>query len=132
MAFWITTHWPRREDRSLEKPRHGVWVQADKRHLIDRVSPGDRVFIYETKSGPALIQTYVDGSTKRIGRYPGSEGIVALVEVTDAASQPEDSQPEQYADGSTLWWRYCAPTRSVNSGGGHAAERSQFPSRLRR
>jgi hypothetical protein len=104
MAFWITTRWPPREDRSLEKPRHGFWVQADKRHLIDHVSPGDRVFIYETKSGPALIQTYVDGSTKRIGVI-GSEGIVALVEVTDAASQPEDSQPEQYADGSPLWWR---------------------------
>lgn len=76
MNFWITTHWPRREDRSIEEPRRGVWVQTAKQHLIDRVSPGDLAFIYETKSGPAVMQKYADGSTKRIGRYPGSEGIV--------------------------------------------------------
>src|ERR1700685_1457705 len=110
MTFWMTTHWPRREDRLLEEPRRGVWVQNKKKNLIDRVSPGDLVFIYETKSGPAIKQTYVDGSVKNVGRHPGGEGIVALVEVTDVASQPEDSQPEEYADGSTLWWRYCAPT----------------------
>lgn len=117
MAFWMTTHWPRREDRSLEEPRYGVWVQNKKKKLIDRVSPGDLVFIYETKSGPAIKQTYVDGSVKSVRRHPGGEGIVALVEVTEVASQPEDSQPEEYADGSKLWWRYCAPTRSINSGG---------------
>jgi hypothetical protein len=37
--------------------------------------------------------------------------------VTELAHQPEDSEPEHYVDGSTMWWRYCAPTRSVNSAG---------------
>jgi hypothetical protein len=117
MAYWVTTHWPRQEDQSVEVPRYGVWVQENKRHLIDRVRPGDLVFIYETQSGRTIIRRYTDGTTTKTPRRRGREGIVALVEVTEAAYQPEDSEPEQYTDGSKAWWRYCAPTRSINSGG---------------
>jgi hypothetical protein len=117
MAFWITTHWPRKKNQPVEEPRYGVWVRDSKRHLIDRVSPRDLVFIYESRSGPTVVRTNPGGSARRIPRRRGREGIVALVEVTEAAYQPEDSQPEQYTNGSTAWWRYCAPTRSVNSAG---------------
>jgi hypothetical protein len=117
MAYWVTTHWPRQEDQSVDVPRYGVWVQENKRHLIDRVRPGDLVFIYETQSGRTIVRTYADGTTTRIPRRRGSEGIVALVGVSEPAYQPEDSEPEQYTDGSKAWWRYCAPTRSINSAG---------------
>jgi len=75
------------------------------------------VFIYESRSGPAAIREYVDGTTRRIACRQGREGIVALVGVTERAFQPEDSRPERYQDGTNLWWRYCAPTRSANSSG---------------
>jgi hypothetical protein len=117
MAYWLTTHWPHTQDQPIDKPRKGVWVQDSKRHLIDRVSTNDLVFIYESRSGPTVVRTYVDGSTKHIARRRGREGIVALVQVTDVASEPDDSQPERFADGRKAWWRYCAPTRSVNSAG---------------
>lgn len=117
MHYWITTHWPRREDESIDEPHEGVWVQDGKQHLIDQVAPQDLVFIYESKSGPAAIREYVDGTTRRIACRPGREGIVALVEVTEMAFQPEESRPEKYDDGTELWWRYYAPTRSVNSAG---------------
>ncbi len=117
MAYWLTTHWPRIKDQPIDKPRFGVWVQQNKRHLIDRVSAEDLVFIYESRSGPTVVRTYIDGSTKHIPRRRGREGIVALVQVTDVASEPDDSEPEQFADGRKAWWRYCAPTRSVNSAG---------------
>lgn len=117
MRYWLTTHWPRKEDQVIDKPPSGLWVQEDKRHLIDRVSVGDLAFIYESRSGPTVVRTYADGSIKRIRRRRGREGIVALVEVTDMAYQPEDSRPEQFADGHRAWWRYCALTRSVNSAG---------------
>lgn len=77
--------------------------------------PGDLVFVYETQSGRTILRTYADGSTAKLARRRGREGIVALVEVTEDAYQPEDSEPEQYADGSKAWWRYCAPTKSINS-----------------
>jgi hypothetical protein len=117
MNFWITTQWPPRKDQSIEKPHYGVWVQHDKRHLIDRVSPGDLVFIYESQSGPTQVRANADGSTQRIPCHRGRAGIVGLVEVTQRAHQPEDSQRERYSDGSSLWWRYCTPTRSINSAG---------------
>ena len=117
MNYWITTHWPRREDESVDKPHSGVWVQDGKEHLIDRVEPGDLAFIYESKFGPTVLRQYADGTTKRLRCRKGREGIVAIVEVTGKAFQPEDSRPEQYPDGSTMWWRYCAPTRSANSAG---------------
>lgn len=47
----------------------------------------------------------------------GRAGIVALVRVIERASQPPDSREEQYDNGDVMWWRYCAPTEPVNSGG---------------
>src|SRR5258708_7480386 len=117
MSYWITTHWPRRLDEPVGEPRYGVWVQDSKRQLIDRVSPGDLVLIYESRSGPTAIRNYADGSSHRIPCRRGGEGVVAMVRVIEAAQQPEDSEPEHYTDGSTMWWRYCAPTTSVNSAG---------------
>jgi hypothetical protein len=89
--YWITTHWPRREDESIDEPHVGVWVQDGKQRLIDRVAPDDLLFIYESRSGPAAIREYADGTTRRISCREGREGIVALVEVTERAYQPEDS-----------------------------------------
>lgn len=117
MSYWMTTHWPRMESDLVEAPPYGVWVQDTKRHLIDRVAPGDLVFVYETQSGRTVLRSYADGSTRKLARRRGREGIVALVEVTEEAYQPEDSEPEQYVDGSKAWWRYCAPTKSLNSAG---------------
>jgi hypothetical protein len=117
MNYWITTHWPRREDESIDEPHEGVWVQDGQQDVIDRVAPGDLVFIYESKTGPTVLRQYADGTTKRLRCRQGREGIVALVEVTSKAYEPEDSHPEQRTDGSTMWWRYYAPTRSANSAG---------------
>jgi hypothetical protein len=114
MNYWITTHWPQREGEPIDTC---VWVQDGKEHLIDRLVPGDGVFIYESKSGPTVLRQYADGTTKRLRCRHGREGIVALVQVAEKAYQPEESRPEQYPDGSTMWWRYCAPTRPANSAG---------------
>src|SRR6185369_4514031 len=71
MSYWMTTHWPRLEGESTESSRSGVWVQHNKRHLIDRVSSGDLVFIYETRSGRAVVRTYAGGSNRTIARHQG-------------------------------------------------------------
>ena len=117
MQHWVTTHWPRREDESDAEPPSGVWVQDGKKDLIDQLAPGDQVFIYEAKTGPTVTREYTDGTKKQLRCRQGRVGIVAHVEVTDRAYQPADAFPEQYPDGSTKWWRYCAPTKSVNSAG---------------
>ena len=78
MNYWITTHWPLREDQSIDERHADVRVQDGKQHLIDKVTPQDLVFIYESKSGPSVIKEYVDGTTRKIACRQGCEGIVAL------------------------------------------------------
>lgn len=116
MNYWMTTHWPRMRDVPSNQPYYGVWVQEDKWHIIERISPGDFVLVYEAESGPAIISR-TDGVESRQRRQTGRGGIVALLRVTESASQPPDRQREEYADGTSAWWRYCAPTMSLDSGG---------------
>jgi hypothetical protein len=117
MNYWVTTHWPRRAHLPDDSPHEGVWVPDGRHDVINRVNPGDMVFIYETQSGRTEIQINADGTTTKFPRRRGLEGIVALVCVTEKAYQLEDSAPDTYTDGTTVWWRYYAPTTSVNSVG---------------
>jgi hypothetical protein len=94
-----------------------VWLQHDKLQAADGMSRGDLVLIYESGSGKALREVYADGSAKIIPRHQGRQGVVTLARILDRPSQPEQSQPEQYADGSQRWWRYMAPTEALNSNG---------------
>lgn len=81
------------------------------------MKPGDMVFIYESGSGRAEIQTYLDGTSQNIHRRRGAQGIVALVCVTAPSHELKSSKAKRYVDGSAIWWRFHAPTRSVNSAG---------------
>ena len=117
MKYWLTTHWPPREDVPSTQSPYGVWVQNKKEHLINRVSPGDLVLIYETRNGRTQVRDFANGSTQEIACRPGRAGIVALVEVTGRAERLNESFEEHYTNGSKAWWRYCAPTQPINSAG---------------
>jgi hypothetical protein len=60
---------------------------------------------------------YSDGSPKIVGRRAGRQGVVTLARILDKPSQPEGSHPEHYSDGTSKWWRFMAPTESLNSTG---------------
>ncbi len=117
MSYWITTHWPRMRGIPSSEPYFGVWVQEDKWHIIERIAPGDLVLVYETASGPSIVSRNSAGVESIRRRQIGRGGIVAVLQVMDHASQPPDTQREEYADGTSAWWRYCAPTTSLDSGG---------------
>jgi hypothetical protein len=117
MKYWLTTHWPPRTDDPNPSQHYGVWLQEDKLHVAGEMDAGDLVLIYESGSGNAVKETYADGSTKVIRRHPGKQGVVTLAKILDRPSQPENSRPEQYADGSHKWWKYMAPTQPLNSAG---------------
>ncbi len=117
MAYWLATHWPQRVDQPPDTPPFGVWVVDGKRHIIEKVSPGDLVFFYESRWGRTLVEQRADGTERRIPCREGRMGIVALGRVTEPAYQPDSSSPEQYTDGTKLWWRYCAPTETLNTAG---------------
>jgi hypothetical protein len=64
-----------------------------------------------------LIRKNADGTEKRIRSLAGRGGIVALAEVLERAYDDQESETENYANGTKIWWRYHAPTKSVNSAG---------------
>ena len=117
MNYWLTTHWPRPQDTPASIPYADVWVKDGQWNAIKQLTPGDLVFIYESKSGPLPLRRNPDGSTYEAPKANGKAGIVALVRVTEPAKQPPDSVEEQYDNGQKMWWRYRAPTEPVNSGG---------------
>jgi len=117
MKYWLTTHWPPRIDEPIGPRPVGVWLQHDKLHVADDMTSGDLVFIYQAGSGKAVRESYADGTTKIIPRSPGRQGLISLGRILDRPSQPENSQPEQYSDGSERWWRYRAPVQVLNSAG---------------
>jgi hypothetical protein len=117
MNYWLTSHWPRPKGTPASEPYGDVWVKDGQWKAIEQLAPGDLVFIYEAESGPLPVRRNEDGSTSVMQKARGRAGIVALVRVIERATQPPDSREEQYDNGEVMWWRYCAPTEPVNSGG---------------
>jgi len=117
MNYWLTTHWPRPKGTPANEPYADVWVKDGQWKVIERLAPGDLVFIYESESGPLPLRRNSDGSTSGRQKARGRAGIVALVRVIQPASQPPESHMEEYDNGEQMWWRYCALTEPVNSGG---------------
>lgn len=111
MRYWLNIHWPAyKKDKPdppspLPDPEYHYWVylpdgrQSAGKHL----EPGDLVLIYETKKGRA---------TKEGGMYAlGQQGIVALVKALTPVTEKPDEPPEEYVDGSVLWWKWQARTQ---------------------
>ena len=114
MAYWLTTQWPL---RAGETEHSGIWVTDNGRPVIARVSAGDLVVIFESATGRTQVVTRADGTTVRRPCGRGRRGVVAIHRVVAPAVEAEDSEPEDYTDGSRLWWRWTAPTDPVISTG---------------
>jgi hypothetical protein len=117
MRHWLTTHWPNPVDRAADAPHYNVWIPDGKVEAANGMDRGDLVFVYETGRGKTTLERYLDGTTKPISRHVGRQGVVGLLRVLDKPSQPLDSKPEVFTDGTKKWWRYIAPTENVNSSG---------------
>lgn len=109
MKYWLTTQWPFREG-STRIQHQNVWIRDNHLKAVDGMDKNDLVFIYETIRGRTLIQ-----GNERIRCQRGRGGIVVLAKIKSPTT-PSKRDPERYADGSVIWWRYCAPTEHVESG----------------
>lgn len=114
MAYWLTTQWPL---RAGETEHSGIWVTDSGRPVIARVSAGDLVVIFESATGRTQVVIRADGTTVRRPCGQGRRGVVAIHRVVAPAVEAEDTEPEDYVDGSRLWWRWTAPTEPVISTG---------------
>ena len=117
VSYWITTHWPRLVGEPITEPHEGIWVQDGKWEAIAGVTVGDLAFIYESRTGRKIVHNNTAGGRYTVSHQIGREGVVGLVEITGTPNQPDDTHRQDYTDGTSAWWRFYAPTRSLNSAG---------------
>jgi len=100
MAYWLTVQWPPLKNKEMQKPS-GVYLREENILLADKLSPGDKVFFYQTKKGPVQI----DNDGNRFTCEPGRCGIVELA--TIASIRHDEYQPEtrlKYGKINTYRW----------------------------
>jgi hypothetical protein len=117
MNYWLTTHWPPREDTKDKFQDTGAWVRDEHKEVLKEMQPGDGLFIYETKSGKTTIDKTSGGKEKKVPRIKGKEGVIALAKITTEATDIGEDGWESFADGTKTWWRYKAKAEVINSKG---------------
>ena len=117
MNYWITTHWPPRNNDDESSTGTGVWVPEGRQQAADDLKKGDLIVIYETKSGRTEIRESLDGSIEEISCKPGREGMICYGQVESSVSAIPDSQPNRYVDGTEIWWRWYAQVSILSRSG---------------
>ena len=117
MKYWVTTQWPHSIDDDRLAPHFGLYIPDGRDAVAEIISPGDIVFIYESKTGRAVVRTALNGQTESIESHVGREGIVTIARVTSQVYEDRESELSHYTDGTEIWWRYYAETEVISSTG---------------
>lgn len=117
MKYWVTTQWPHSKDEDIDEIHYGIYIPNGRESSVREMHPGDIVFIYESKTGRIENRHMLDGTIEHISRYQGKEGIVSIVRVTSDVFENVDSEPTEYTNRTTIWWRYTATTEHITSHG---------------
>jgi hypothetical protein len=107
--YWLTTHWPPRGGDDGEGHRH-VWLPDGRQSAGRDMRPGDKVLIYESKSGRTEITQNANGDEIRIRCLPGKQGIVTVGDIQREMRSDGRNKPTKYVGGRTVWWRWKALT----------------------
>jgi len=113
--YWITTHWPP-EIIGGTFIDYGVYLYDGTQSVGVDIELGDRVWIYQSKGGKAVLREQTDGSKYKSKREQGKEGVIALTEVVNKLHDM-GGEPEEYVDHTRRWWRWKADTRLINQSG---------------
>lgn len=116
MRYWITVHWPLREG-DTEDNESGIWLPDGREAAGTSLAPGDHVIVYESRSGRPKVLHRADGTTSYVRCREGREGVVHYGRITEPVYALSDSEPEEYSDGSTIWWRWFAPVEILSRSG---------------
>lgn len=117
MNYWMTTQWPpnRDEDLNTYVPR-GIWLPNGREQAGADIEIGDRVLIYQSKTGRSEIQN-VKGRQVIFRPGQGREGIIAITEISGEFMARQDSKPSKYTRGPDIWWRWNADTQPISMNG---------------
>ena len=109
MRYWLTTQWPHtKEVDNPHTPHTDVWLRAGHEDIARELSPGDLVFIYETKYGKPRADS--------LGYHEGWQGITDLIKVVEVNTRGFMQSEEEYKDGTSTLWKLVARGRLISSG----------------
>jgi len=117
MNYWVTTQWPHSTEKPIGQEHSGIFLPNGRETAVNDMSIGDIVFIYESKHGRTSIFEQEDGTIKKNYCRTGKMEIRDIVEVTRTIYEWIDSEPENYTDGTNIWWRYRGDTKRINTEG---------------
>lgn len=112
--YWLSAHWPPEHGT---QPRFDIWVQDGHDDVARECAVGDIVAIYQGQSGPVRLEKRPDGRTYKLRRERGKGGIIGFSKVVRPLFEEPDSRREEYADGSSRWWRWHAVCEAINTEG---------------
>ena len=108
MNYWMTTHWPPREDEG-NNTTCGVWLPEGREEAGKEVVEGDFVFVYESRTGRTAVRRTIEGAEQRVKCLTGREGLILIGRAMSSFHIEPDSKPEIYVDGTSIWWRWYVP-----------------------
>ena len=112
--YWLTTHWPPLEG---EEQYFGACVCEGRQGVGVRMRDKDKVLIYESRTGPDVLQPKPDGSHKWVKREIGREGIVAIAEITGEWQYDHSEPVRHYRGGMKRRWCWGAGGRKLTASG---------------
>lgn len=116
MKYWLTVHWPPRKDKPGSLGA-GVWVPDRREAAGADLVNGDRVLVYESRTGRPEVRISPDGTRTIVRCIRGREGIVLLGKALSRLQADDGSTPKRYADGTQIWWRWHAPLGDLSRSG---------------
>jgi hypothetical protein len=117
MNYWMTTHWPPKESEQ-DEVAGGVWLPDGRESAGQDLTAGDRVVIYQTRSGPVELRRTPEGKEKKIRCVNGAEGIIAITKVKGPLLANGRPDPTTYLGRQkAIWWRWFAPVEILTRTG---------------
>jgi len=116
MNYWVTTHWPPREDNP-NMVAEGIWVPDGREEAGKDLRKGDLVAIYQSLTGRTEKFTRTDGIEYRVRNIRGKGSVIALCEAQEPLHTLKDSSPSHYTNGTTIWWRWYSSLRVISKSG---------------
>lgn len=117
LNYWLTTHWPPRVDDDPNDIATGVWLPDGREQAGAELRKGDKIFVYQSRSGRPERGKAIDGKEIIVHSIEGREGIIAVCEAQSEIYEYEDSEPSKYVDGSKIWWRWHTPLITLSKSG---------------
>lgn len=117
MNYWITTHWPPRKGDNPERIGSGVWLPDGRENAGVDFQRGDKVLIYESRSGRTEVRTLPDGRKEKVPCQKGKEGIIAICEAKNKIRKKDNINSTKYANGTEITWCWHAKINLISRSG---------------